>query len=329
MKRVKWTIIPFLILVISYPALAGRGKISGLVYSDYYYFFSNHQKALEGMNGFWFRRIYFTYDYRLNKSFSLRIRTEAASSGNFLSEKITPFIKDMYLRWNFSGQSLYAGISPTPSFNMVEKAWGYRSVEKTPLDLYKMASSRDTGIALKGKFLHGKFFYHLMLANGEGNKSEDKREKKIYAALGLSPVKGLYIEVYGDYAKGSVPEGDITTLQGFFSYSFSRGALGFLYAKQSYGDGTYIRVASGFVRFNLSRKLTFLARADRVMDPIPDAYRIAYLPMDNTTPFSLFLAGLDLKITGNISLIPNLEMVNYDGGSDKDLIGKLTLYYKW
>ncbi len=329
MKRVKFLSTLFLILAISYPALAGRGKISGLVYSDYYYFLSNHQKALEGMNGFWFRRIYFTYDYRLNKRFSLRIRTEAASSGNFLREKITPFIKDLYLRWDFSGQSLFAGISPTPTINMVEKVWGYRSVEKTPLDLYKMAPSRDTGIALRGKFLRGRFYYHLMLANGEGNKSEDKRQKKIYGALGLYPAKGLYIEVYGDYAKGSVPEGDITTLQGFFSYSFSRGALGFLYARQNYGDGTYIRVASGFVRFNLNRKLTFLTRTDRVMDPVPDAYRIAYLPLDNTTPFTFFLMGLDWKITGNISLIPNLEMVNYDQGSDKDLIGRLTLYYRW
>ncbi len=316
-------------MTMVFPSLAGKGKISGLVYSDYYYFLSNHNQTLKGMNGFWFRRFYFTYDYRFNEKFSLRVRTEAASSGKFLKDKITPFVKDLYLRWNFSGQSLFAGISPTPTFNRVEYFWGYRSVEKTPLDLYKMAHSRDTGIALRGKLLHGKFYYHLMFANGEGNKSEDKREKKIYGALGLSPAKGLYIEVYGDYARGSVAEGDISTLQGFFGYSFSRGALGVLYARQSYGDGTHIRVASGFVRFNLNRKLAFLARTDRVMDPVPDAYKISYIPMDNTSPFTFFLVGLDWKITGKISLIPNLEMINYDQVSDKDLIGKITLYYKW
>ncbi len=329
MKRANLIFALLLITIISSPAAAGSGKISGVVFSDYYYFFSSHNQALEGMNGFRFRRIYFTYDYRFNRNLSLRIRTEASSSGSFLREKITPSMKDLYLRWNFSGQSLYAGISPTPSFNMVEKIWGYRSVERTPLDLYKMASSRDTGIALRGKLLHGVFYYHFMFANGEANLSEDRREKKLYAALGLSPVKGLYIEFYGDFAKGSVPEGDITTLQGFFSYSFSRGALGFLYAKQSYGDGTYIRVASGFARFNLTRKFTLLARADRVMDPVPEAYKISYLPMDNTSPFAFFLAGVDWKITENVSLIPNLEMVSYDQGANKDLAGKLTLYYKW
>ncbi len=316
-------------LALASVLMAGQGKISGLVYADYYYFFSHNNEALKGMNGFQFRRVYFTYDYRFNEKFSLRLRTEAKSSGNFLREKITPALKDLYLRWDFAGQSLYAGISPTPTFNMVEHFWGYRSVEKTPLDLYKMAHSRDTGLALKGKLLRGRLYYHLMVANGEGNKSEDKRQKKVYAALGINPASGFYVELYGDYARGAIPGTDITTLQGFLNLSLHRGDLGLLYAVQTYGDGTKIRVASGFARINLRGKIALLVRADRVADPVPEAYKISYLPLDPTSPFTLFIGGLDWKITGNISLIPNFEMVNYDQDIREDLIGKITLYYKW
>jgi hypothetical protein len=51
------------------------------VYGDYYYVAANHRDELDGQNGFWLRRVYFTYDHTLSKAFSLRFRLELNSKG--------------------------------------------------------------------------------------------------------------------------------------------------------------------------------------------------------------------------------------------------------
>ena len=38
------------------------GSFSGYTFGDYYNFSKNHDSDLEGQNGFWLRRIYFTYN---------------------------------------------------------------------------------------------------------------------------------------------------------------------------------------------------------------------------------------------------------------------------
>ena len=58
-----------------------------------------------------------------------------------------PLVKDAYLCYQWNGRSLYAGQSPTPIWSITETVWGYRAVEKTIMDLNKIGSSRDNGIA--------------------------------------------------------------------------------------------------------------------------------------------------------------------------------------
>ena len=43
------------------------------MFGDYYWFASDHRDALEDQNGFWFRRIYLTYDQKFSESFSMRL----------------------------------------------------------------------------------------------------------------------------------------------------------------------------------------------------------------------------------------------------------------
>ncbi len=310
----------------------GNGKISGKVYADYYYMFGNHDPHLEGMNGFWFRRIYFTYDHRFTPTTKIRVRFEANSQGDFLgSDKISPYVKDLYLEWKRGSKTLIVGISPAPTFNKIEEIWGYRSVEKTPLDLYKLGHSRGTGIALLGDFARGKIYYHLMFSNGEGNKSEYNPGKKLMAALGFSPSGNFYFEIYGDYEGNSGPTPHAYTLQGFASATRGKFTAGIQYSEKTYESGEEIklRVASAFLKFGLSPKVILLGRVDRMMDPNPYAQKIPYLPMDPTSPFTLFLLGLDYRLSPHISLIPNIEVVNYDSGLPGDLMGKITLYYRW
>ncbi|MCH9029411.1 MAG: hypothetical protein IH819_07295 [Bacteroidetes bacterium] len=210
------------------------GKFSGYMFGDYYYFFDNHKPELNDQRGIWFRRIYFTYDYKINSSFSTRLRLEMGNEFNFEEAKtMIPFVKDAWFKYKFSNQSFIIGISPTPTFQIIEKIWGYRAVEKTPLDLQRMASSRDFGLALKGKFDEkGMFKYHLMFSNGSSNKQEIDKGKSGLLALAFYPVKEFVIEVYGDYADhaGST---DWYTLQVFLGYKAKTFRAGILYADQT------------------------------------------------------------------------------------------------
>lgn len=107
-------------------------KFSGYLFGDYFYVSQNHNKDLEGRNGFWIRQIHFICDRAIAENFAARLRFAMAHPGNFTAGKAVPFVKDAYLKWNLGAHQLYVGISPTPTFQVIEQIWGYRSVEKTP-----------------------------------------------------------------------------------------------------------------------------------------------------------------------------------------------------
>jgi len=54
--------------------VADPGSFSGYMFGDYYWVAASHDTSLENQNGFWSRRIYFTYDQGLSEEFSMRFR---------------------------------------------------------------------------------------------------------------------------------------------------------------------------------------------------------------------------------------------------------------
>ncbi len=327
-------------MVAIWGTLSAQGKISGYMFGDYYYAVqTHHHDSLEykGQNGFWFRRIYFTYDHEISENFSARLRMEY-SSGDFTksSSTIVPFVKDAYLKWKIKSHNLILGISPTPTWEKIEEIWGYRSVEKTPLDLQKFGSSRDFGIALKGSIDEKKILnYHIMFGNGEGDKSENNRQKKVMSSFSLN-LKPFYLELYGDWKEGESHK-DIYTLQGFFSFKNERFRTGIQYAlqvRQEEPDTAFnYDIASLFLVYNPNEKISFLLRYDKTFDPNPKGEDISYIPMSSEAPSNLIIAGLDLKLHKNVSLIPNAEYVFYDEENgikpDPDLYLRLTFFYKF
>ncbi|RMG44918.1 MAG: hypothetical protein D6719_00965 [Candidatus Dadabacteria bacterium] len=320
--------------------LSDPGKISGLVMSDFYWVAQNHRSELEDENGFWFRRIYLTYDKKLQDNLDARIRFELNSPGDFETEtKLDPFVKDAYLKYTSGLHSVYFGISSTPTWDLVEHHWGYRSVEKTPLDLQKFGASRDFGLALKGYFDADKMFgYHFMVGNGASNKSETNEDKKIHLALSAAPAEGVILQVLGDYESADNNK-DKYTLQGFAGYKADWGRLGLLYAHQVREQGTGVDdleldLASAYIVGNFSENLAGYLRVDRMFDPNPKGEDISYIPFASDAKSTFVLAGLDYEAFKNVHLMPNVEMVFYDavGGAedpDNDVIPRFTLFYKF
>ena len=329
-------LIAFTFLIGSTGAF-GQGKIKGYMFGDYYYVLKNHDRSIEESNGFWFRRIYFTYDHKISDEFSTRFRLEMNSPGDFSSRsKLEPAVKDAYLKWKRTNHALILGISGTPTWGYIENFWGYRAVEKTAADLYKFDSSRDFGVALQGTTSDKKMNYHLMFGNGSGTRSENNDGKKVRLSLGYQLTENITVEAYGDWEErpGNT---DRYTAQGFASYeneNFRAGAQFLHQNRSSNSTDLNLEVLSIFGAAKLSEKVWGFARWDRAFDPLEDdGPEISYLPIDGSAKFNFLLLGIDIMPHKQVHFMPNVEMVFYGdaigANPDSDVIPRFSFYYLW
>ena len=244
-----------LVIILTNPARAQiTSSFSGVMYTDYYYNIDNSIPAEKDRNAFTFRRIYFTFDNTISADFKIRFRLESESNSFGSTAKINPFVKHAYLEWSnlIPRHVLYFGISETNAFKNSEEFWGYRSVEKTIMDLNKISSSADFGIALKGD-IDSRYLHHwLTIMNGPGySSSEGDRYKKIGYALWVTPVTGLILEGYIDYEKQNPKDPQTAAVlssakdySGSTSYNTLKGFVG-------YSDPWFTVGAEAFVRTNV------------------------------------------------------------------------------
>ena len=322
-----------------------KGELSGLIFSDYYWMASNHNEDLENSNGFWIRRIYLTYDRDLNDSFSARVRLEMSSEGDFLtSAKLDPVVKDAYLEWESENHAIIAGISGTPTFNISEDVWGYRSVEKAPLDLHDFGSSRDFGIAAEGTLgSNGNLQYNLMFGNGNSNGGSDvNKGKKWMLSLAYNLTENFIIEAYGDW-NDQAGDTDSYTLKGFAGYESDSFNAGFVYAHQKRENffseteqmaDLELDIISAFTNFSISEKATGLLRVDHMFEPNPDMVDNDYLPFNVEAESTLIIAGIDFTVDENVHLIPNVETIIYGENASgetptTDVLPRLTLFFSF
>ncbi len=339
-----------------------KGRFSSLVYADYFYNVTRDSSsgsfanaALNGGNAFQafqFRRIYFTYDYDLAEEFTSRFRLEADQAALTTDGKIGVFVKDAFIRWKkiFGTSDLYFGIQPTPAFEVSEGVWGYRSLEKTILDLRGIVGSRDFGVSLRGSMdQEGMVQYAVLVANGTGNKPESDKYKRYYGHLRLKPLAGTDVTLYADYHArptvtnpygASTPKAkvnnSILTMALFAGIHPAEplriGAEGFLQSTSNgFNTGTALatKKAMGFslfARWMASTDLEALVRFD-YFDP-------------NTTSSvkgdsrNYVIAGIDWKVNKNVSVIPNLQLETYEKSAagvsyESSLTARITLQWQF
>ncbi len=208
---------------------------NGLVFGDVYGVPSHHMPEAEGSAGAWIRRIYLTFDTELNDHLFGRFRVELNQSGEFESYSFKGDFKgdfkDVYMGVRIREQRVLFGLSFTPTFDLVEQTWGLRYLEKTPLDLQKVAS-RHTGIAAQGPLNQsGTLRYRAMIGAGLNFGNEAGDGSKFMLALTWLPTPAWTVDVYGDYEFLEGPT-DRSTWQGFVAYKVESGRVGFLYSNQ-------------------------------------------------------------------------------------------------
>jgi hypothetical protein len=313
-------------------------KFSGLMFGDYYWYFDRHQDGIsisdptpvEGQHGLWFRRIYFTYDFTYSEKLTTRFRLEANSNGEFTGGDLTPYVKDAYLKWAYSGkQELTLGIHPTITFDWLDGFWGLRHIEKTPADLYRLDSSRDFGFTFDGPTPIEGLDYAVQFGNESGNGSETQEGKILRVEGRYERDSGLALE--GFYSFGTRPDDEHRqTAQGIAGFRTDTARVGGQYLWQQRRSGLddvphqTIAVWSGFGVWEfLPKKANLFLRADSVsghLDDVetglPGAEGIDYWLLSSQSPFTNWIFGGEWYLHPSVRLSPNLELVRYEDNPD-------------
>ena len=315
-------------------------RISGYMFGDYYYFNQNHDPKFEDQQGFWFRRIYLTYDHNLSSRFTTRLRLEVNSTGNLTSAANTPYVKDAYLRWAYKGShQVWFGIYPTPTFEFIEGFWGLRHIEKTPADLYRTDSSRDFGAGLQGSLNQSQTVrYSYQFGNESSTNAEVDKNKANRIAVSYAKPTGFAVEgFYGHFARDGDTDRSIYQIFAGYRQPKFRGAFQYYRNTRNVATGNDLDLDlySGFGVLDIVRqKWTVFARVDRFDDPNPDGAGIAYLPIDPRAEYTFFLTGVEYYLLPSVRFTPNIETVSYgklpDGSSIKnDVVFRATMYWTW
>jgi len=177
-----------ILLSLLLTVIYAQGTFSGVTYFDYTYDLS---KDAINDDGFGLKRVYFTYKQDLSENISYKFQTDVGQlevvaldeDDQLDGTKKTQFVaylKKAQLDWKTSYGKLIFGMQGMNIFNVTEKTWGFRFLQKSAMDKYKFSSSADMGIGYSGKF--NNLNYSFMYTNGCGyKKSENDEHKKISA----------------------------------------------------------------------------------------------------------------------------------------------------
>ncbi|HLP15331.1 MAG TPA: hypothetical protein VK470_03670 [Bacteroidota bacterium] len=282
----------------------------GLGFIDYYYNAQNPSPDAKGLNAFDIRRLNLGYEHSFTKNVLVYSELEANDGELTGTSKYSVFVKQAFVELKniLPQMRMVMGLSPTPAVVTSERLWGYRMLQKLPLDYYGLAPTVDNGIALKGKIdPYGLLSYHVMVANGTGTLVESNKMKRIYASLGLTPTPGFVLEGYGDFENLGDDRYRATFkgLVGYESSSFT-AALEGVYrinhqtVRRNYNESPYAVSLYGWMQAD--NDVRFVYRGDYYD---PDQNRTSGIRMIEAT------IGIDYMPVNDVHIVPNLIYTSY------------------
>lgn len=345
----KKSVLLLVLLLISAQSFAQEKstspKVSVLMFGDYFYNIEQTDVKKKDLNGFQLRRVFLTADFALTETFDTRFRLESEQTANSLTPggKLGVMLKDAFIKWKgiFQGSDFIFGLSPTPAFDVIEGAWGYRAVEKTIMDYTGVLSTRDIGVDLKGRLNNeGTVNYWVKIGNNSVNAPESNKYKRFYGQLHFVPFQNFQLALYGDYASNAGIRDSVENV------TKNHGiVLGNLFL--NYGQKDMYSVGTEF--FYRSERNGFKANATSPLQSVnavgvsvfgwvalTDLIRLVarYDTFDPNTDrdgnnTNLLIGGVDFHISKNVSIIPNIESAFYQGQSKKDVVGRVTFSYQY
>ena len=166
------TLIIISLIFLSFAFCKGQSAINSKIYFDFI-------RQKDGSNEFGIKRAYFTYKNKMSSDLSFILQTDV----DYKAEPKSIYIKKASALWKTRYGKLTIGVLGMNMFNIQEKTWGNRFIEKTAMDKNKYSSSADFGIGFS-RDLTESIYISSMVTNGSGYKSsENDKYKKISIQL--------------------------------------------------------------------------------------------------------------------------------------------------
>lgn len=325
-----------LLLSLFVITIYGQGQFSGVTYFDYTY---DLTEDAANDAGFGLKRVYFTYQQDLSESVSYKFQTDVGQLSVINFDKndeldgikktqFVAYLKKAQLDWELQNElfksstsfaKLTFGMQGMNIFNVTEKTWGFRFLQKSAMDKYKFSSSADMGIGFSWSF--DNLNYSFMYTNGAGyKKSENDEHKKIsaqfvYGQKNLSKKDGFNIGTSFSMEPYDYKNTDLTmstknkTLMAFYG-GYAGNSLRIGGEFDTYLDeGTDItqQIIAGYASYKISDKLEGLIYLD-MYDPDTST------ESDGNTDM---IIGANYRPEKGLTITPNIRVSTPDEGDAK------------
>ena len=328
-----------LCVLFIFSVMMAEGKISGIGFFNYTYDLTEEASGAD-KSSFAFNRIYFTYSNTISDQISFKFQTDVGRFDLVDYDKeakiatidespemghLFAYIKKAQLDWKTPISKITLGMQGMNVFNVTEKTWGFRFIEKSPMDKHKFSSSADMGIGVSGKFSN--VSYSLLSTNGAGYKKEESDafkktsiqlvygEKKLVKKDGFNIGTSLTFEPYHD------GEDYMKSVMAFFGgYAGSGFRVG---AEFDTKTDSKTELSEQIIAFYGSYKFT---------DVFEGLVYIDMYDEDTATDEdgeTYIIAGLNYYPTKGLTITPNVRLKSFEDGSDGETVFKMNFQFKF
>ena len=334
--NIKNTII--LLLVFSYNLAFSQDeggfsyKFKGLVFGDVYHVQTHHLPEANGITGAVVRRVYFTFDTKFAKRWYTRARIEVNQSGEYQVYDFEYDIKDLLIGYKFNNHKIVLGLSPTKTYDVIEKLWGLRYLARTPMDM-QGSPSREWGVSVDGVISDNiGLKYRTMISHAVEFGGETGDGFRMQGAISWQPNDIWTVDFFTDYEQVE-GESDRNTYQIFVGYTKEKIRWGAQYSNQNRQSDPGLELLSAYVVGNVYKNISAIARVDRIMKPSPRGNNIDYIPFNPTSKATFLIGGLEIPVCKYFTVTPNIIHIIYDEDdmgitAQSDLTYRVTVFFK-
>jgi len=259
----------------------------GQIFTDFYYCFNKDYKPV---TAFRFNQGIMGYKHTFSKKLSAIIMFDVTrtthingisdSAGNrlnydyFEGSKYTAYLKMAEIKWTINDYlTLRVGqLLNTQYLTLQDKFWGYRYVEVTMQEKFRMGMPADFGAQIDFKYKK-RFLNQFSVVNGEGPfRHQDNGGKYLYSDnIQYTPTENIVLTMYADYSANSdksVLKTGKYTLAFFAGYKTEPFRIGAEYAKvfnYKYDTDSRYTGISVFGSVKINGKINLLGRYDHVV----------------------------------------------------------------
>ncbi len=191
----------------------------------------------------------------------------------FEGSKYTAYLKMAEIKWTINDYLIFrvGQLLTTQYLTFQDKFWGYRYIDVTMQEKFRMGMPADFGAQLDFKY-KDKFLNQFSVVNGEGPfRYQDINSKFLYSDnIQYYPTDKITLKLYADYSPASDTGADKTfksVVSGFAGYKTSKFRIGAEYSyvfNYTYTEGIDYSGISVFGSVVLNEKFQLLARYDHL-----------------------------------------------------------------